>query len=92
MSVSQKAKKFVLTPEHNFWRALGIRLNDSLLQANKRCYGDLRFTKRILKSLPGIDAEKTLTSFQEMGGNCDCHVLHTIVGTDVMKTAAPSGY
>jgi hypothetical protein len=64
MSVSQKAKKFVLIPEHNFWRALGIRLNDSLLQANKRCSGDLRFTKKILKSLPGIDVEKTLTSFQ----------------------------
>ena len=92
MSVNQKTKKIVLTKDHKFWRALGIRLNDSLLQANKRCSGDLRFTKKILKSLPGIDVEKTLTSFQKLGGNCDCHVLHSIVGTDVMKTAAPSGY
>ena len=88
----KKARKVVLTPSHNYWRALGIRLNDLLIQANGGCTGELRFTKQILKSLPGIDVEKTLTFLQKMGGNCDCHVLHSIVGIDVMETAVPSGY
>jgi hypothetical protein len=87
-----KKRKVVLTPDHNFWRALGIRLNDSLLHPNERCYGDLRFTKKILKSLPGIDVEETMSSFKKIGGNCDCHVLHSIVGINVMETAVRSGY
>jgi hypothetical protein len=87
-----KKSKIVLTSGHNYWRALGIRLNDSLLQPNEGCYGDMRFTERILKSLPGIDAEGTLNLFQELGGHCDCHVLVSIVGTDVIDTALPSGY
>ena len=90
MSVSKKTKRIVLTPDHNYWRALGLRLNQSLIQY--RCAGDLRLTKYILKTLPYIDVDNTLISFKEMGGNCDCHVLFSIVGIEVIKNAAPSGY
>jgi hypothetical protein len=89
---TKKANRVILTRDHNYWRALGIRLNDLLIQPNGGCNGELRFTKKILKSLPGIDVEETLSSFQEIGGNCDCHVLHSIVGIDVMGTAVQSGY
>jgi hypothetical protein len=72
---------------------LGIRLNDQLLQSSKGCYGDMRFTERILKSLPGIDVEGTLRLFREYGGHCDCHILHNFIGINqIIKTAKPSGY
>jgi hypothetical protein len=92
MSNIKKTRKIVLTPNHNYWRALSIRLNDLLIQSERGCRGDLRFTKKILKSLPGIDVEETLNFFQKFEVCCDCHLFHNVIGSEVMNTAVQSGY
>lgn len=92
VSDTKKTKRIVISPDHKYWRALGVRLNDLLVQSKSGCHGDLRFTKKILKSLPSIDVEETLSLFQKLGVCCDCHLFHNVIGSEVIKTAMRSGY
>jgi len=89
---TKKMKKIIITPEHNYWQALGVRLNDLLVQSERGCRGDLRFTRKILKSLPGIDVEETLNLFEKYEVCCDCHLFHNVIGSDVVNNARRSGY
>ena len=89
---TKKTDKIVLKPNHRYWRALGIRLNDLLIRSEMGCRGDLRFTRSILKSLPGIDVEETIKMFREFEVCCDCHLFHNVIESNIMKTAVRSGY
>jgi len=84
-----KNEKDVLTSNHRFWRGFGIRINDLLVQSPQGCHQDYSFTRKILKSLPGVDAEKSIESLKSLGGWCDCTVMEHVVGYDIMKTAVP---
>jgi hypothetical protein len=92
MPETKKIRKTVLKPNHRYWRALGIRLNDLLIRSEMGCRSDLRFTISILKSLPGIDVEKTIEMFREFEVCCDCHLFHNVIGSNIMNTAVRSGY
>ena len=85
-----KIDVFIPSPAQHF--SLGVRLNDLLVQSERGCRGDLRFTKKILKSLPGIDVEETINLFQKSEVCCDCHLFHNVIGSDVVNTARRSGY
>ena len=85
---TQKTKPIILTPDHNYWRGFGIRLNDLLVQSPEHCHQDYRFTRKILQSLPGgIDIDGTIESFKASNGWCDCTVLNHLVGYEILKTA-----
>jgi hypothetical protein len=92
MYCTKKTEKTVITPEHKYWHALGVRINDLLIESEMGCRGDLRFTKKILKFLPGIDVEETLNLFKKLEACCDCHLFHNLIGSDVVNTARRSGY
>lgn len=72
-------KKEILTPSHKYWRALRTRLCHMLItSAEGRCQGDVRHTKKILKSLPNINVEESLILYRELGVRCDCGVLYKV--------------
>jgi len=85
MSEKKEVKKVILTSGHNYWRGFAIRLYSQLDRSDKGCYGDLRFSTKILKSHPGIDVEGTLNLFKEMGGICDCRVLSDVTGIEILE-------
>jgi hypothetical protein len=73
--------KEILTKKHNYWEGFSMRLKDALdnpQNDNRGCHDDLRHTTKILKSLPGIDVEKTIEYFEDRGGCCDCEVLTNV--------------
>ena len=66
----------IVTPDHKYWQAICIRLSDQLNIHG--CQGDLRYTEKILKSLPDMDVEETLELYRTYGGYCDCEVLMNV--------------
>lgn len=64
----------IINKKHPYWRAVYVRLNDGLI--NYGCNNTVEITKRILISLPNVDAEGTLSSFrEEYSVYCDCGIL-----------------
>ena len=73
-------KREILTPSHRYWNAFSYRLNQMINthiegKPQFNCKHDLSNTTKILKSLPNIDVEESLSLLQDLGGFCDCEVL-----------------
>jgi len=85
--------KEIITSKHKFWRALGVRLNDSLLEKECKCDPYFNNSKKIIKSLPGnIDIEETIKHFQDDNElYCDCDVCFYILSDNNLKLKN-SGY
>jgi hypothetical protein len=70
-----------MLPRHRRWNRFVDRLVGAegcdVQPAHWTCFGDLRFTKKILEDM-GLDEasiQVSITYFKDHGGYCDCEVL-----------------
>ena len=73
----------ILTHKHKYWGALRYRLLNTLIEYQNGkevlcCFRDLRNTRKILKSLPGIEVEGSVEYLQKHGACCDCEVIMNV--------------
>ena len=76
-------EKEILTPKHHYWPEfcdkLSILINaHSENVSTRNCMRNLRYTERILRTIPNIDFEGTIADFKTRYGDCDCKVLTLI--------------
>lgn len=80
-------KNQILTKKHNCWEKLIVRLENALNKSQNGsfgCHGDLRHTKKILKSLSNIDVKGTIKYLKDHGGFCDCEVLMNVAYGEII--------
>jgi hypothetical protein len=76
-------KKEILTPENHDWWDFRSKLSGLLNAHTKRvqsrnCRGNLLYTERILRTMPGIDFEGTINFLKTNYADCDCKILTLI--------------
>jgi hypothetical protein len=60
----------IMTPEHPRWDEFVSRLSHATI-----CFKTTENARLALASIPGIDAEESLTALAELGGACDCQIV-----------------
>ena len=68
----------VMTPNHPQWRAFLQQLCGSTALGKTGCLNDLRYSRRILRSMKRIDVAASIVFFKKHGGCCDCEVVMNV--------------
>lgn len=61
----------VLTPSHTRWEEFIERINQGVI-----CRGSTQIAREVLATFDGIDVERSLRALAELGGSCDCRIVH----------------
>jgi len=68
----------LMTPDHPQWQAFIKQLCGPTALGETGCLNDLRYSRRILKTMKQIDVAVSIAFFKDHGGCCDCEVVMNV--------------
>jgi len=72
----------IVNSDHPRWYEFLVRLSERIDEHGDRCGGPVGHgghARDVLKEMGNIDVDRTLSTFDDQGGHCDCEILMNCV-------------